>query len=72
MTDLSPLLHGPGGHTLAYTDPAFPDQPLLLHGACPRHREADTEGNRCEQCTWRCRTRAVRLAKGAAVVCGAT
>lgn len=37
MTDLSPLLHTPGAHTLVYTDPAFPEQPLLLHSARP-HR----------------------------------
>ncbi len=35
MTDLSLLLQAPGGHTLAYTDPAFPHQPLLLHSAIP-------------------------------------
>ena len=38
MTDLSPLLHAPGGHTLVYTDPAFPEQPLLLH-SCLRVRK---------------------------------
>jgi hypothetical protein len=26
----------PGGHTLSYLDPAFPERPLLLHSACPR------------------------------------
>lgn len=42
MTDLSPLLHTPGGHTLVYTDPAFPDQPLLLHSAVPQVHTLDT------------------------------
>jgi hypothetical protein len=36
MTNLSPLVDGPGAHTVIYTDPAFPDQPLLLHGARPQ------------------------------------
>src|SRR3954462_9507726 len=42
MTDLSPLLHAPGGHTLVYTDPAFPKQPLPLHSAVPHRHNADT------------------------------
>ena len=42
MTDLSLLLQAPGGHTLAYTDPAFPHQPLLLHSAIPRRHDVDT------------------------------
>src|SRR5689334_3253353 len=42
MTDLAPLLHAPGGHSLRYTDPEFPDQPLLLHSAVPRRCDADT------------------------------
>jgi hypothetical protein len=35
MTDLSALVAQPGPHTLPYFDPAFPDQKLLLHVACP-------------------------------------
>ena len=35
MTDLRHLVAGPGAHSLAYTDPAFPDRPLVLHAACP-------------------------------------
>ena len=42
MNQLSPLAEQPGGHTVTYADPAFPDQPLLLHGACPRGFDADT------------------------------
>jgi hypothetical protein len=42
MTDLSSLVATPGGHSLTYTDPAFPDQPLLLHGARPRHYDTET------------------------------
>src|SRR5215475_4504812 len=42
MSDLSPLLHSPGGHTLRYTDPAFPEQPLLLHSAVPQCHDPDT------------------------------
>jgi poly(3-hydroxybutyrate) depolymerase len=42
MNDLSPLLHAPGAHTIVYTDPAFPDQPLLLHSARPRHYDTST------------------------------
>ncbi|MEJ0020203.1 MAG: alpha/beta hydrolase [Acetobacteraceae bacterium] len=42
MIDLSPLLRTPGGHTIAYTDPAFPAQPLLLHSARPQRCDADT------------------------------
>ena len=42
MTDLAPLFDAPGGHTLVYTDPAFPDQPLLLHSACPQDCGPDT------------------------------
>jgi len=42
MTDLSPLVDAPGGHTVVYTDPAFPDRPLLLHGARPRRYDVAT------------------------------
>jgi poly(3-hydroxybutyrate) depolymerase len=36
MTNLSRLVDGPGAHTVIYTDPAFPRQPLLLHSARPQ------------------------------------
>ncbi len=36
------LVDRPGAHTLTYLDPAFPDQPLLLHSACPHGFDADT------------------------------
>jgi len=36
MTDLSPLVASPGPQSLPYFDPAFPDQPLILHSARPR------------------------------------
>ena len=42
MTDLSSLVDAPGGHTLVYTDPAFPDRPLLLHSARPRRYDSAT------------------------------
>jgi poly(3-hydroxybutyrate) depolymerase len=42
MTDLSPLTAAPGAHSLRYIDPAFPDQPLLLHGARPHRYDSDT------------------------------
>jgi hypothetical protein len=42
MTDLSCLVEAPGAHSLAYTDRAFPDQPLLLHSARPRRYDAGT------------------------------
>ena len=42
MTDLSSLVDSPGGHTLVYTDPAFPDRPLLLHSARPRRYDTAT------------------------------
>ncbi|HEY7576257.1 MAG TPA: hypothetical protein VH855_01570 [Acetobacteraceae bacterium] len=42
MTNLSPLVDGPGAYTVIYTDPAFPDQPLLLHSARPRHYDEHT------------------------------
>jgi poly(3-hydroxybutyrate) depolymerase len=42
MIDLSPLVHAPGAHTLVYTDPAFPEQPLLLHSARPHRYDTGT------------------------------
>ena len=42
MTDLMPLLAAPGAHTMIYTDPAFPQQPLLLHSARPRRFDEHT------------------------------
>jgi hypothetical protein len=36
MTELSSLVAGPGGHSIAYQDPAFPGRPLTLHAARPR------------------------------------
>ena len=42
MTDLSPLVAAPGGHSLAYHDPAFPDRTLVLHSARPRRYDAAT------------------------------
>ena len=42
MTDLSSLVDSPGGHTLVYTDPAFPDRPLMLHSARPRRYDTAT------------------------------
>jgi hypothetical protein len=35
MIDLSPLVASPGGTSLPYFDPAFPDQALVLHAARP-------------------------------------
>jgi hypothetical protein len=32
----------PGAHSQPYIDPAFPDRPLTLHAARPRHFNADT------------------------------
>jgi poly(3-hydroxybutyrate) depolymerase len=42
MIDLSPLVNAPGAHTLVYTDPAFPEQPLLLHSARPHRYDTGT------------------------------
>jgi poly(3-hydroxybutyrate) depolymerase len=42
MTDLLPLVAAPGAHTMIYTDPAFPQQPLLLHSARPRRFDEHT------------------------------
>jgi hypothetical protein len=36
MIDLSPLVASPGPQSLPYLDPAFPDQPLILHAARPQ------------------------------------
>lgn len=36
MIDLAPLVADPGASSLAYSDPAFPDRMLMLHGARPR------------------------------------
>ena len=42
MTELAPLVDSPGAHTLEYTDPAFPDRPLMLHSARPRRYDTAT------------------------------
>jgi hypothetical protein len=42
IADLSRLVAAPGAHSVPYTDPMFPDHPLVLHGARPRHFAADT------------------------------
>jgi len=42
MTELTSLVDTPGANSLPYTDPAFPDRPLLLHAARPRQYEART------------------------------
>ncbi len=42
MTDLSRLTSAPGGHSIRYIDPAFPDRPLLLHSARPRQFDVTT------------------------------
>ena len=42
MTDLSRLVDAPGGHSVAYTDPAFPDRPLQLHSARPERYDSAT------------------------------
>jgi hypothetical protein len=42
MPDLTPLVAAPGAHTVTYTDPAFPEQPLLLHSARPRRFDENT------------------------------
>jgi hypothetical protein len=42
VNDLSPLVAAPGGHSMHYTDPAFPDRPLLLHSARPHSFDAMT------------------------------
>jgi hypothetical protein len=42
MSDLLRLVDAPGAHSLRYIDPAFPDRPLVLHAARPRHYTPDT------------------------------
>ena len=42
MTDLTRLVAAPGGSSLPYVDPAFPDRPLVLHAARPRQYDAGT------------------------------
>lgn len=42
MVDLTALVTGPGGHSLDYIDPAFPDRVLRLHSACPPGCGPDT------------------------------
>lgn len=42
MTGLASLVAAPGAHSLSYRDPAFPDRPILLHGARPRRCTPDT------------------------------
>jgi len=42
MVDLSSLVNAPGAHTITYTDPAFPDQPLHLHSARPQRYALST------------------------------
>lgn len=36
MTDLQGLVAQAGANDLAYTDPAFPDRPMMLRSACPK------------------------------------
>jgi hypothetical protein len=42
VTDLTGLVAAPGGHSVQYIDPAFPEQPLLLHSARPDRFDAMT------------------------------
>ena len=42
MSGLAELFAAPGGHSMEYFDPAFPDRPLLLHSARPRRFDGDT------------------------------
>ncbi|MFI4982804.1 MAG: hypothetical protein ACHQIO_20835, partial [Nevskiales bacterium] len=42
MTELSRLVDRPGANEAAYTDPAFPDRPIKLFSARPRHFDAAT------------------------------
>jgi poly(3-hydroxybutyrate) depolymerase len=42
LNSLSALVAGPGGHSIDYTDPAFPDRALRLHSACPPGCGPDT------------------------------
>lgn len=41
MTDLAALVARPGGHSLEYRDPVFPERALRLHSACPAGWTAD-------------------------------
>ena len=41
MTSLAALVEQPGGHTIDYRDPGFPDRSILLHSARPRHYGPD-------------------------------
>jgi hypothetical protein len=40
--DLSRLVKTPGANSMPYLDAAFPDRPLMLHAARPRHYAPDT------------------------------
>jgi hypothetical protein len=42
VSDLSSLASAPGGHSMRYFDPAFPDRALLLHSARPRRYDPST------------------------------
>lgn len=42
MSDLRALVSAPGGHSLVYRDPVFPDRPLVLHAARPHAWTPDT------------------------------
>ena len=42
MIDLSPLVAAPGGHSMRYVDPMFPDRTLHLHSARPRRFDPST------------------------------
>jgi hypothetical protein len=42
MTELISLVEAPGPSSLSYIDPAFPDRPLVLHAATPRHYDVGT------------------------------
>lgn len=39
---LACLVDAPGAHSVQYSDPAFPDRPLLLHSAVPRQYDERT------------------------------
>ena len=41
MSDLAALLRNQGANSVPYTDPYFPDRPLTLHSARPRHCTPD-------------------------------
>jgi poly(3-hydroxybutyrate) depolymerase len=42
VTALHALVEGAGAYSINYVDPAFPDRPLILHGARPRNWSEDT------------------------------